>query len=328
MFKNVPWMGSLLAGGVLQVTESPELVMGTNTLIRVVVHAGDEALARQAIQEAELELRRLEQKLSRWLPDSDIARFNASPSGSVTPLQPETRLVVQHAIDACARTGGTFDSSAFPLVQLWQSCECEDRQPSREELDAVREATGWQGIELTDEGLRKTHPRAGIDLGGIGKGYGVDRAIARMQELGVLGALVQCGGDTRVFGRSERDRIWRVGLHDPLAEDETSIPDTMYLRAGSVSTSGDYERFVFIGGEQLSHILDPRTGQPIQNVPQTTVIGAQAVETDVWSTALSILGEAGLDQLPPSMNAHMILREDGRVRFRQTEGFSAYLAEH
>jgi thiamine biosynthesis lipoprotein len=135
--------------------------------------------------------------------------------------------------------------------------------------------------------IRFTHPGISIDLGGIGKGVAVDMAIARLRELGVTNAMVKAGGDLRVMGTPPGEEFWTVQLEDPRKRGQrVSIP----LREAALSTSGNYENFFEVEGRRYSHILDPRTGMPVQGIAACTVIAPTCAESDAWATAGFVYG--------------------------------------
>ncbi|MCK4602007.1 MAG: FAD:protein FMN transferase, partial [Phycisphaerae bacterium] len=143
-------------------------------------------------------------------------------------------------------------------------------------------------ITITEDGVIKTTDTASLDLGGVAKGYGIDRAVEAMIQAGCRGGLIDVGGDIRCFGRS----AWTVAVRDPFGRTEPVA--VLRLRGGAVCTSGNYERYYEIAGRRYSHIIDPRTGRPVDFAPSVTVVAPAAMTADAWATALSVLGVDGL----------------------------------
>ena len=159
-----------------------------------------------------------------------------------------------------------------------------------------------------------------VDLGGVAKGYGIDRAVAAMREAGVAGGLVDVGGDLRVFGKPPRGDRWEVMVRSPLTKG-TIV--TLKLTESAVCTSGSYFRFVKIGGRRFSHIIDPRSGQPAAGVASATVLAPDAATADGWATALSVLGQDGLELLPKQAEAMLVIGSKDAPRAVVTPGLKA-----
>jgi thiamine biosynthesis lipoprotein len=156
--------------------------------------------------------------------------------------------------------------------------------------------------------VRKSCASARLDLGGVAKGYGIDRAFEALTSAGCDGVLVDVGGDVRVRGIDARGEPWLITVRDPFGG---SNPVSFELENGAVCTSGNYERFVTIDGVRYSHIIDPRTGRPADRLPSVTVVSGDAMTADAWATALSVLGPDGLGQLPRDVEA-LIVEGDER----------------
>lgn len=312
-------------GHLVTLESRPEGVMGTRTVLRVVVPLAQVSKGRQALAAAEQALREVDIRMSTWTDLTELSRFNAADAGEWVTLSPSTLAVLTRALGFAEKTGGAFDPTCGPLLDAWKQGEEEGVLPSDEVMAEARRRSGWTHIVVADSAARKAVPGLRIDLGGIAKGWAVDRAVEAMKAAGVRGGLVQCGGDLRVFGESGRDRDWRLGIRDPDGSHESVLPDTLTLAQGAVSTSGNYERFYTIEGTRYSHIVDPRTGRPVDAVPQVTVVASESVVADGWSTALTVLGPAGLALLPPGVEALMIVREGTAPSSHESPGFAQYL---
>ncbi|UCC67343.1 MAG: FAD:protein FMN transferase [Armatimonadota bacterium] len=282
----------------------PQGVMGTDCTLAAVVQEGEEGRAEQALDEAEAVLRGVESRMSTWLSDSEISRLNAAGAGEEVPLSPETLAVLRAAREAAGESEGAFDVTVRPLINLWRGAGERDRLPTEAEVAEARAASSWEMIELTEKGAIKRRAEASVDLGGVAKGYAIDRAIETLQRAGGGGGLVDVGGDLRCFGRPLEGEEWPVEVKDPFAEGNLG---ELRVRNAAVCTSGNYARFTVIGGKPYSHIIDSRSGRPAAAVPSVTVIAPEALTADVWATALSVLGVQGLERLPPEADAVMVL---------------------
>jgi len=190
------------------------------------------------------------------------------------------------------------------------------------EIAAARAASSWEQLELTAEGARKRSASVQVDLGGIAKGYAIDRALESLRARGLAGGLVEVGGDLAVFGTAPDGRAWEIAVRDPRSE---AVWGTLRLRAGAVCTSGDYARYVEIEGRRHSHIVDPRSGQPADRAASVTVVAPDATTADAWATALAVLGPEGLPLLPApgTVEALLVFRDDdGRLHASATPGIA------
>jgi thiamine biosynthesis lipoprotein len=315
-------------------------VMGTDCTLAVVVPRTERPRAERLLQQAEAVLRAAEARMSTWLNDSDIGRLNAAGAGQEVPLSPETLEVLRIARQAKTQTGGAFDVTCRPLVELWRAAGQRGVLPSDSELAQARAESNWDLIELTDDGGVKRRATARVDLGGIAKGWAIDRAAELLSSRGpsrssrgedgtvpfpnAVGGIVDVGGDLVCFGKAADGGLWPVDIKDPAGPGRAA---KLRLPGGAVCTSGGYARFVQIGLQRYSHIIDPRTGRPAETASSVTVVAAEAVTADVWATALSVLGPEGLTRLPAGVEAMIIVGGTGDGRTVETPGFRRLLAE-
>ena len=288
------------------VTRRPAGIMGTECLLVAVVPGAERSLAEPALDAAERELRAVEALMSTWIESTEISRLNRAKAGERITLSPPSLEVLRAAQRLNAETGGAFDVTCRPLIELWRRAGRRGTLPSSEAIESARRASNWEGLVLEAGGARKLRDPVRVDLGGIAKGYAIDRALEAMIASGVEGALVDVGGDLRCWGRSPmegsahwqeaflevhpRGWPWSIEIQSPFGSDPQG---SLRLREGAVCTSGGYARFVEIEGQRYSHIVDPRTGQPADELTSVTVIAPDALTADAWATALSILGPEG-----------------------------------
>ena len=306
------------AEGYVATVVHPQGVMGTTCTLAAVVPRGETVRSKDAVRLAEAELRAVEAGMSTWLADSELSRLNAAGAGERVPLSPETLEVLHAAREAALRTDGAFDATCRPLVELWKRAGLRDRLPTEGQIDDARTTSHWDLIEFTDRGAVKHVSATCVDLGGIAKGYAIDRAIAALQEAGMAGGLVDVGGDLACFGRWLEGQPWSVDVKDPFREGALA---KLSLPGGAVCTSGAYARFAVIEGMRYSHIIDPRSGRPADAAASVTVTAKTAMTADVWATALSVLGIDGLRLLPANVEALMILGSAEDHRLVCTPGF-------
>ncbi len=289
-------LGAAPAGGV-RVTERRPLA---GTLVSITVSGVEEGAAAAALAAGFAPFERVEQAMNEWRPESPLSRLNAAAgSGEWIDVPPDLFEVLRLALDGARRTGGLFDPTWAALRDLWRfgdgqtgevpdpaavAARCRLLDPGALEL--------WRG---EDGRCRARLRRAGmqVGLGGIAKGWAVDRAAAALRARGVRDFLVQAGGDLYAGGR-DRGRPWRIGIRDPRGAEGRRFA-WLEVSDQAFSTSGDYERFFVAGGRRYHHLIDPRTCAPAEASRSATILAPSAVEAEVLSKAVFVLGgRAGL----------------------------------
>ena len=307
----------------------PRAVMGTQCALTAVVgrSRAEQRRAEKALRQAEAALRAVEARMSTYLDLSELSRFNASPAGEVVKLSPDTLAVLHLAKELHGQSHGAFDVTCLGLFNLWARAGRAQRVPADAEVATARAAGGWDKIELLDGGARKSVAAAGLGLGGIAKGFAIDRALGAIWSARCAGGLVDVGGDIRCFGVSPRGDRWRVAVRNPFDTRGTAFFGTLALTDAAVCTSGNYERYTEIDGKRYSHIVDPRTGRPVDFAPSVTVVAPTSAVADGWATALSVLGPKGLELLPSDggLEAMIVVGGPADYTIHQTPGFAKLL---
>lgn len=292
------------AGRLVAVQRRPERMMGTQCMLAAVVPRGELERGQAALREAETALRATEARMSSWLDDSEISQLNRAGVESPVRLSPDSVQVLRLAAEAWQETDGAFDATCRPLIELWKRAGRDNRLPTDAQIAEARKQSGWDDFHWMSTIVKKRSATASVDLGGIAKGYAIDRAAAAMRTAGLEGGLVDVGGDVACFGRPPDRPTWRVEVRSPF---RMECFTTLRLSEGAVCTSGDYARYNVIQGRRYSHIVDPRLGRPAASVVSATVVAPNAVTADVWATALSVLGPQGIDRLPENLDALLIV---------------------
>ena len=316
-------------GALVGRTVLPKGIMGTRCTLTAVTPQAHADRAAEALQRAENALRGVEHRMSTYVELSELSRLNAAPARRVVRLSPQTMDVLRLARELHGQTAGAFDATCLPVFALWARAGRQQRVPTSAELAAAKRACGWDKFELLDGGARKTVDAAGVGLGGVAKGFAVDRAAEALRRAGCDGGLVDVGGDIRCFGLSPKGKPWRVAVQDPFQPGSGYFFGMLELTDHAVCTSGNYERFVVIDGQRFSHIVDPRNGIPVDFAPSVTVVAPTAAVADGWATALSVLGKAGLKRIPAASGIEAMIVEGGPRDYRthQTPGFAKLLVE-
>ena len=264
-----------------------------------------QAAARQAVAE----VRRIEAKYSRYRADSVIGRINAGAGGAAVALDAETLGLLDFADQLHRLSGGRFDISSGPLRRAWNFRE--GVEPEDAQLVPLLPLIGWQQVER--DGTRLRLPRAGmaLDLGGIGKEYAADRAASVLAQAGLQHGLVNLGGDLRVLGPQADGRPWLLGIQHPRQRE--AVCAHLALQQGALATSGDYERFFITpDGRRCCHILDPRSGRPVQHWQSVSVIAPLCSAAGALSTIAMLMGPAALDFLRDQQAAFLAISPEGQ----------------
>jgi thiamine biosynthesis lipoprotein len=267
--------------------------MGTS--YSVTVAEPPAGLDRRALKvEIDGHLETVNGQMSNWRSDSEISRFNAEVPGDWTGVSPDTLTIIEEALRVGRLSAGAFDPTIGPLVDLWGfgpgSAERRIPQPAR--VDAALQRTGLEQVRIRRSQRAVAKGRAGleIDLSGIAKGFGVDKLAERLEAQGVDHYLVEIGGELRALGQSPRHRPWWIGIERPLAG-RRAVQRIVGLDRGAIATSGNYRNFFDTDGGRYSHIIDPRSGEPVRHgLLSATVIAPTAMQADALSTALMVLG--------------------------------------
>lgn len=262
--------------------ERVEPCMGT--LFRIVVHGEDAPAAQQAMDAAFNRGRELDAKFSDYRPDSEINRLTG---GRVSD---DVWTVLAAARRLTRESNGAFDITFGPVIRLWRDARRAGRLPTGAELARARARAGWRRVHLDPANrTARTDPGAQLDFGGIVKGYAAGCMLAVLRERGFPHSLVAAGGDIAVGDAPPGQPGWRIQL------DWTN--QQLTLNNCAVSTSGDTEQWVEIGGARYSHIVDPRTGLGLRNSSPVTVIAPTGLLADPLATALSVLPRKEGDRL-------------------------------
>ena len=268
--------------------EFSEAHMGTT--FRIVLYARDEPSGRIAAERAFAQIARLDQILTDYQPASELSRVTREAVGHPIHVSDDLLEVLAQSQDLARRSDGAFDITVGPLTRLWRRARREVELPATSDLEAARRATGFRLLHLdaTARTVEFDRPGMQLDAGGIAKGFAADRALRVLVALGVPRAIVAAGGDIAI-GDPPPDRSgWDIAL---AGLDNAPAPGSpLTLSHAGVSTSGDAEQWVEIGGVRYSHILDPRTGQPITGRSSVTVVAGNATTSDMLATAVDVLG--------------------------------------
>lgn len=282
--------------------------MGTYAVVTVA--EGNRAGLETVYGIARSEAGRVEALLNPFAEDNELARLNAGAGATWVSVSGDTLAVLGESLRYAEASGGAFDPTVGPLVRLWgiHLSEPPPKVPDAERIAEALRQTGYRHIRLREGEAFLAQPGMRVDPGGIAKGYAVDLCYERMLRSGARNFMVNIGGNLRVHGlprpgKTGRNRAaprpWTVGVRNPFVPG--GIVGTFRLDTGmAVATSGHYERFVHIEGRRFAHILDPRTGIPVEGMAGVTVASTNATQCDALSTALFVLG---VEEALPALEA-------------------------
>lgn len=299
-------------------------MMGTTVQIKAPARSAQETpSAEAAISMAMDEARRVESVFSVYVESSEVSRINRLGPGEELVLSDEAYEIIRMSLEASEKTSGAFDITVKPLVEFWAAAGKSGVMPSKEDIAAARERTGWKNVRL--DPAKKTisflKPGMSVDLGGVAKGYAADAAAKILKGAGIANCIVNCGGDMYCMGRPSPKKKWRVGIRHPRRADRVFLE--INVEDMAVDTSGDYEKYFTIGGKRYSHIVDPRTGYPIgDDVVSATVIAPDSATADIYATALCVLGLKSLRVLEAEkLDAMIMLKKGNSFDIKMTKGF-------
>ncbi len=307
------------------------VVMGT--FARVVVIAEDSNTAKKCIEIAFTQINKVDELMSDYKSDSEISRANKDAAKTAVHLSKSTYEVLQRSIEFSKLTYGAFDITVGPLVDLFHSAEKKQVAPTKEQIAQAKSKVGFEKLKLDDQNRTVQFAVDGmrLDLGGIAKGYAVDKAIEAMQACGATGGMVDLGGDIRCFGAPLKGRDhWLIGLQNPNLDEDVGEQNLMLklkLTNGAIATSGDYQQFVLIEGKRHSHIINRKTGTSTEGLSSVTIIANKATDADALATAVTVMGiEKGIALIEKLTGTEAILiTSQPKLELIKTTGAEKYI---
>ncbi|MDR3371706.1 FAD:protein FMN transferase [Rhodoferax sp.] len=263
----------------------PFFAMGTECVLHL--YAQRSAVAEDVAQAVMAEVSRIEQRYSRFRPDSFLSEINrVAEQGGMLDVDEETAGLLNYASACHEKSAGLFDISAGNLYQAWDFSV--NRLPVQDQIDALLPLVGLQKVLWTAPRLQFPLPGMKLDFGGIGKEYAADRVADVCVNNGISSGLIDLGGDLRIIGPHPDGSPWRIGIRDP-AQPETALA-VVDVREGAMASSGDYERYIEVAGKRYGHILNPTSGWPVQGLSSVSVIAPTCLVAGSISTMAMLKG--------------------------------------
>jgi thiamine biosynthesis lipoprotein len=303
--------------------------MGTTYTVKIAAPPAslDSARLRATIDDV---LTQIDQSMSGYRTDSEVARFNASAATQWHEVSRDLATVVQAALDISEQSSGAFDITVAPLVAAWGFGPAGEPKvlPNVEQLAQIAARVGYRKlhVQLDPPALRKDVAELSIDLNGIAPGFAVDRLAERLAALHAENFMIDIGGEIRARGHNARGEPWHIAIERPVDTQRAPYAG-VWLDGASVSTSGEYRDYYERDGRRYSHTIDPRTRQPLDRAPgSVVVIAASTTLADGWATALNVLGPN--EGLALAAKEHMpvlfIERQGNGWRSQSTPEFERY----
>lgn len=268
----------------LAVVERRLACMGT--WLNIEVHATDRASGLAASEQAIRAVEAVEARLSTWRSSSELSQLNQAAVGTSFLLSPELRADLELARQLGLSTGGAFDMGLGALIDAWD-LRGLGQVPDAEQLSSARRNSGMRWLACNEQGARRSRSGLRLEEGGIGKGLGLDAAIAALRAANITAATVDLGGQLALL---PCERPLPFGVAHPRKREQAVL--ALLIDGGSIATSGNSERSIEVDGQRYGHLLDPRTGRPVPDFGSVTVWARTAAEADALSTALYVMGPA------------------------------------
>lgn len=304
--------------------------MGTTYSIKLTYFPEASLNAEYIKSEVDSVLKEVNRQMSTYIPDSEISRFNSSSDTSWFDISADFANVVNVALKISEISGGAFDITVEPLVNLWGFGpeKAPGDVPSEEEILARKALTGYHKlrVDTANNRIKKVIPGLQIDLSAIAKGFGVDKVSLFLESHGFINYMVEIGGEVRTKGKPASDSVWKIGISTP--DNNFGIQKVLSLNDMSVATSGDYRNYFEKDGIRYSHTINPISGRPIKhNLASVTVLHKSCMLADGYATAISVIGTEKAMAFADKAGIEIFLlkKVDDKFVEEQTGGMNSYL---
>ncbi|ABZ77728.1 ApbE family lipoprotein [Shewanella halifaxensis HAW-EB4] len=325
----VKWLAVIgLAFFISACSKPPEIIslsgntMGTTYHIKLVPN--DEMPDAQSLQtEIDLALEKVNDQMSTYRPESELSQFNQMIHNENMEVSTDTAKVIAEGLTLYKKTDGALDITLGPLVNLWGfgPDKRPTQIPSQQEIDLAMERMGIEEIAVDGNKISKQNPDIYVDLSSIAKGFGVDKIAALLDKYNLTGYLVEIGGEVSLHGTKADGSLWRIAIEQP-DDDGTEIQQIISLKNMAMATSGDYRNYYEEDGKRFSHLIDPRTGYPINHrLASVTVLHEECMIADGYATAMMVLGTQASLELAKREHLAIMLIE------KQDDGFKVFYSE-
>ncbi len=286
-----------------------------DTFCEISCYTDDREKAIAGIDAAFNEMKRIEKVFNKFDENSEVSKINRLAGSEKIKVTREMFQLIKDSIYYSRISGGAFDITVAPLMDIWGFVRKHGTIPDKETIDDAIKSVGYKNLELDREELsiRFLNKGTKLDFGGIAKGYAIDRAKDILASFGIKNALINLGGNIFALGNPPGEKAWKIGVEDPRSKG--SLLRSFELTGQAISTSGNYERFFEMAGKRYSHIMNPLTGEPCQGIISVTIVSDSGESSDALSTAIFVMGEEKGIALSKTIKGVkvLILKEDGKI---------------
>lgn len=281
----------LLSSSIFAQVERSRLVTLMGSKFEITLVDKDSLSAERNIDKSIDEIRRIENLISEWKPETQISEVNRNAGIKPVKVDPEVFALTEKGIYFSKLTDGAFDISIVAMDKIWKFDDSMNELPSEESIKNSVKNVGYQNIILdkTNSTIFLKNKGMKIGFGSIGKGYAADKTRELIKSLGVKAGIINASGDISAWGNQPDGKPWAIGINDPFKDDK--IAAVLYLKENAVTTSGSYEKYAEIHGKRYSHIMNPKTGYPSTGLTSVTVVGSNATMANGFSTSIMVLGK-------------------------------------
>lgn len=281
----------LLSSSVFSQVQRSRLVTLMGSKFEITLVDKDSLSAEKNIDKSVSEIRRIENLISEWNPETQISEVNRNAGIKPVKVDAEVFALTEKGIYFSQLTDGAFDISIVAMDKIWKFDDSMNKLPSEESIRNSVKNVGYQNIILdkTNSTIFLKNKGMKIGFGSIGKGYAADKTRELMKSFGVKAGIINASGDISAWGTQPDGTPWAIGINNPFRDD--TIAAVLYLKENAVTTSGSYEKYAEINGKRYSHIMNPKTGYPSTGLTSVTVVGPNATMANGFSTSIMVLGK-------------------------------------
>jgi len=283
-------------------------------------------ICEKAVRESQERLNQIDFLFSNYREDSVLTKVNLNASISPVSVPAEFINLTEQSVYFSELTKGAFDITVGNLFELWKKSSKTHQMPEKSQIESALKCTGYKKILLdkTNNTVSFDSNCLELDFGAIGKGYAVDEVVKIVKSRGIKKGLINFGGNIYALDKQTGEKGWEVGVNDPF--NKSSVVDFIKIDNLGVATSGDYEKYFLINGKRYSHIIDPHTGYPVENLSSVTVLADSATKADALSTAFSVMGKNKTENFAEKNKVAGVMIIDGdRSNYKvfKSEGFKS-----
>lgn len=290
--KNFSYLFLILSSSsMFAQVERSRLVTLMGSKFEITLVDKDSLSAEKNIDKSINEIRRIENLISEWKPETQISEVNRNAGIKPVKVDSEVFTLTEKGIYFSKLTDGAFDISIVAMDKIWKFDDSMNELPSEESIKNSVKNVGYQNIILdkTNSTIFLKNKGMKIGFGSIGKGYAADKTRELMKGFGIKSGLINASGDISAWGTQSDGKPWAIGINNPFKDDK--IAEVLYLKENAVTTSGSYEKYAEINGKRYSHIMNPKTGYPSTGLTSVTVVGPNATMANGFSTSIMVLGK-------------------------------------